>query len=115
MGEKLFAVDSNIRMQYFVKNKCGYDNEVVCRMSVFRLSPACSTELTFFYLSPVGGRSQQIFHHFTWHEGIFVIECHGFASQCWQELIEQGKLHISIFLVYTSFLKSHPANIYMHK
>lgn len=61
MGEKLFAVDSNIRMQYFVKNKCGYDNEVVCRMSVFRLSPACSTELTFFYLSPVGGRSQQIF------------------------------------------------------
>lgn len=113
--KKIFVIDSRIGICEIVKNKCGYDDEVVCRMSGFRWSPACSSKLTFFYLNPVGGRTQQNFHHFRWHEGIFVTECHVFASQSWQELIEQGELYVSICSVDTYFFKSHPENIYTHE
>lgn len=107
--------DSNVRVLYFVKIKCSCNDEVVWRMSGLILSHACSSNFLFFYLNPVGGRSQQISRYLTWHEGIFVTECHVFANQYWQELIEQGRLYLPIFLVDKYFFKLHPANIYMHK
>lgn len=61
---KIFVIDSNLRMYYFVTNECGCGDKVICRTSGFRLSPACSIKLTLFYSNPERSRSQQIFHHF---------------------------------------------------